>query len=47
MSKDTTSKINLHSDHALLALVGHKCQQDNLLAPLHQELKIRAKDRHP
>jgi len=43
MSKDTTSKIKLHSDHALLALIGHKCQKDNLLAPLHQELKIQQK----
>ncbi len=43
MSKDTTSKIKMHSAHALLALIGHKCQQDNLLAPLHQELKIQQK----
>lgn len=43
MSKDTTSKVKLHSDHALLALIGHKCQQDQLLAPLHQELKINQK----
>ena len=43
MSKDTTSKIKMHSNHALLALIGHKCQQDNLLAPMHQELKIQQK----
>ena len=43
MSKDTTSTLKLHSNHALLALIGHKCQKDSLLAPLHQELKIQQK----
>jgi hypothetical protein len=43
MSKDTTSKIKLHSDHALLCLIGHKCQKDNILAPLHQQIKIDQK----
>jgi Transposase DDE domain group 1 len=43
MAKDTPSKVKLHSDHALLALIGHKCQQANILAPLHQELKIDQK----
>lgn len=47
MSKDTTSsaisKVKLHSDHALLCLIGHKCQKDNLLAPLHKLVEIDQK----
>ncbi len=35
--------MKLHSDHALLALIGYKCQKEQLLAPLHQELKISQK----
>lgn len=41
--KDTTSKLKLHSDHALLALIGHKCSQDKILAPLHQQIHIEQK----
>lgn len=43
LAKDTTSKVKLHSDHALLCLIGHKCTQDNILTPLHQEIKIDQK----
>ena len=47
MSKDTTStansKVKLPSDHALLCLIGHKCQKDNLLAPLHRLVEIDQK----
>jgi hypothetical protein len=41
--KDTTSKLKLHSDHALLCLIGHKSTQDKILAPLHREIKIDQK----
>jgi hypothetical protein len=41
--KDTTSKLKLHSDYALLCLIGHKCSQDKILAPLHREVKIDQK----
>ena len=43
MTKDTTSTEKLHSDHALLCLLGQKCQQDHLLDPLHQFIKIDQK----
>jgi hypothetical protein len=43
MKKDTISKKKLHSDHALLCLIGQKCHKDRLLAPLHQKLTIKQK----
>jgi len=43
MEKDTTSTEKLHSDHALLCLIGQKCRQLHLLDPLHQLVKIDQK----
>jgi hypothetical protein len=43
MSKDTISTEKLHSDHALLCLIGQKCQQDQILAPLNKLIKIDQK----
>jgi hypothetical protein len=43
MSKLTTTRQKLHTDHALLALLGHKCQTQKLLEPLHQLLTIPQK----
>jgi hypothetical protein len=33
----------LHSEHSLLCLIGQKCQDDKLLAPLHTFVKIKQK----
>ena len=43
MEKDTTSNQKLHSDHALLCLIGQKCRQLHLLDPLHLLVKIDQK----
>lgn len=33
----------MHSEHTLLCLIGQKCQDDKLLAPLHNLVKIKQK----
>jgi hypothetical protein len=43
MSKSTPSKQKLHSDRALLCLLGQKAQELQLLDPLHQLVKIDQK----
>lgn len=47
MSKDTTStansKVKFSSDHALLCLIGQKCLNDQLLAPMHKLVEIDQK----
>ncbi len=43
MNKFTKSKLKLHSEHALLCLIGQKCQDQKLLEPLHTFLKIKQK----
>jgi hypothetical protein len=43
MAKSTLSGQKLHSQHALLCLIGQKVQQLNLLEPLHRLVKIDQK----
>ena len=43
MSKSTPSQPKLHTDHALLCLLGQKAQELKLLDPLHQLVKIDQK----
>jgi hypothetical protein len=43
MSKDNISTQRLHSDRALLCLIGQKSQQDQILAPFHKHIKIDQK----
>ena len=43
MPELTTLNLKVHSDHALLCLFGQKCQQEKLLEPFHQLLKIKQK----
>lgn len=43
MSESTASKEKLHSEHALLCLIGQKAQELKLLDPLHQLVKIDQK----
>ena len=43
MSKLTKSILKLHSQHALVCLIGQKCQDDKLLDPLHKFIKIKQK----
>lgn len=46
MQELTTLNLKVHSDHAVLCLFGQKCQQEKLLEPLHQLLKIKQKTVH-
>lgn len=43
MKKFSKSKSKLQCDHALLALIGQKCQDEKLLDPLYQLVKINQK----
>lgn len=43
MTKSTLSKQKMHSQHALLCLIGQKAQELNLLEPLHKLIKIDQK----
>jgi hypothetical protein len=43
MPKSTASNQKLHSDHALLCLIGQKAQELKLLEPLHRLVKIDQK----
>ncbi len=43
MTELTTSDLKLHSDRTLLCLLGQKCQDEQLLAPLHSLVKIKQK----
>ena len=43
MSKSIASKEKLHSEHALLCLIGQKAQELNLLDPLHKLVNIDQK----
>jgi hypothetical protein len=46
MSELTTLNLKVHTDHALLCLLGQKCQKEKLLQPFHQLLKIKQKTVH-
>src|SRR5690349_24924867 len=43
MKELTTLDLRVYTDHALLCLFGQKCQQDKLLEPFHELLKIKQK----
>jgi hypothetical protein len=43
LPKLTKSKLKLHSEHALVCLIGQKCQDEKLLQPLHHFIKIKQK----
>ena len=43
MKNITKSKLKLHPEHALVCLLGQKCQDEKLLDPLHKFIKIKQK----